>query len=80
MVGVTGFEPATLCSQSICATKLRHTPMELVVRFERTWTFTSPGYKSGALDHYAIPAFFVVLPTRNFISLVEQEVSSFKSD
>ena len=25
-VGVTGFEPATLCSQSRCATKLRHTP------------------------------------------------------
>ena len=26
MVGVTGFEPATLCSQSRCATKLRHAP------------------------------------------------------
>ncbi len=26
MVGVTGFEPATLCSQSRCATKLRYTP------------------------------------------------------
>ena len=26
MVGVTGFEPATLCSQSRCATKLRHIP------------------------------------------------------
>ena len=25
-VGVTGFEPATLCSQSRCATKLRYTP------------------------------------------------------
>ena len=27
MVGETGFEPATLCSQSRCATKLRHTPV-----------------------------------------------------
>ena len=26
LVGATGFEPATLCSQSRCATKLRHTP------------------------------------------------------
>ena len=26
MVGETGFEPATLCSQSRCATRLRHSP------------------------------------------------------
>lgn len=26
MVGATGFEPATLCSQSRCATRLRYTP------------------------------------------------------
>ena len=26
LVGVTGFEPAAPCSQSTCATKLRHTP------------------------------------------------------
>jgi hypothetical protein len=26
MVGATGFEPATLCSQSRCATKLRYAP------------------------------------------------------
>ena len=26
IIGATGFEPATLCSQSRCATKLRHTP------------------------------------------------------
>ena len=32
MVGVTGFEPATLCSQSRCATKLRYTPMDTYVR------------------------------------------------
>ena len=31
LVGVTGFEPAAPCSQSTCATKLRHTPaMEAV--------------------------------------------------
>ena len=27
MVGVKGFEPLTLCSQSRCATRLRHTPI-----------------------------------------------------
>ena len=26
MVGATGFEPATPCSQSRCATKLRYAP------------------------------------------------------
>ena len=26
LVGVVGFEPTTLCSQSRCATKLRYTP------------------------------------------------------
>ncbi len=26
MVGATGFEPATLCSQSRCATRLRYAP------------------------------------------------------
>ena len=26
LVGATGLEPATPCSQSRCATKLRHTP------------------------------------------------------
>ena len=25
-IGMTGFEPATTCSQSICATKLRYIP------------------------------------------------------
>lgn len=28
-VGLTGFEPATPCSQSTCATKLRHNPIFL---------------------------------------------------
>jgi hypothetical protein len=27
MVGATGFEPATPCSQSKCATKLRYAPI-----------------------------------------------------
>ena len=31
MVGVTGFEPAAPCSQSTCATKLRHTPAKEAV-------------------------------------------------
>lgn len=32
MVGVQGFEPWTLCSQSRCATRLRYTPIESVGR------------------------------------------------
>ena len=32
MVGVQGFEPWTLCSQSRCATGLRYTPNNLVGR------------------------------------------------
>ena len=31
LVGVTGFEPATFCSQSRCATKLRYTPAQAAV-------------------------------------------------
>ena len=32
MVGATGFEPATLCSQSRCATKLRYAPNSVQYR------------------------------------------------
>ena len=32
MVGETGFEPATLCSQSRCATRLRHSPTTRTLR------------------------------------------------
>ncbi len=38
MVGVAGFEPATLWSQTRCATKLRYTPM-LISFFEACITF-----------------------------------------
>ena len=31
MVGETGFEPAALCSQSRCATRLRHSPTQLAL-------------------------------------------------
>ena len=30
MVGETGFEPATLCSQNRCATRLRYSPTEII--------------------------------------------------
>ncbi len=32
MVGVAGFEPATLWSQTRCATRLRYTPMRLLIQ------------------------------------------------
>lgn len=35
-IGVAGFEPATISSQSCCATKLRHTPLILLVGLEPT--------------------------------------------
>ena len=31
VIGAAGFEPATPCSQSRCATKLRHAPLKLRV-------------------------------------------------
>ena len=34
LVGETGFEPATLCSQSRCATRLRHSPTGRVLHGE----------------------------------------------
>ena len=32
MVGVAGFEPATLWSQTRCATRLRYTPNAVLIR------------------------------------------------
>ena len=32
MVGVAGFEPATLWSQTRCATRLRYTPIRLLIQ------------------------------------------------
>ena len=33
MVGVAGFEPATLWSQTRCATRLRYTPGGLLIQY-----------------------------------------------
>ena len=32
MVGVAGFEPATLWSQTRCATRLRYTPSDVLIQ------------------------------------------------
>jgi hypothetical protein len=32
MVGVAGFEPATLWSQTRCATRLRYTPLRVLIQ------------------------------------------------
>ena len=39
MVGVAGFEPAAPCSQSRCATRLRHTPISRnpITRAKKVW-------------------------------------------
>ena len=33
MVGVAGFEPATLWSQTRCATRLRYTPSDVLIQY-----------------------------------------------
>ena len=48
--GMTGFEPATPCSQSICATKLRYIPFLIFVSFFFTAFYT-------LLRIYALPFF-----------------------
>ena len=53
LVGARGFEPPTLCSQSRCATRLRHAPMETVYRYlapmaTLTADLTRPGKRSNA--------------------------------
>ena len=53
----TGFEPVIMVRQTIVMTPSLTPDVELVARFERAWTVTSPGYKSGAIDHYATPAY-----------------------
>ena len=40
MVGATGFEPATPCSQSRCATKLRYAPTEKEILQEEGSVFS----------------------------------------
>ena len=42
MVGTTGFEPATSCSQSRRATKLRHVPTQLAKRYFSVMTSVMP--------------------------------------
>ena len=42
MVGVTGFEPAAPCSQSTCATKLRHTPAMEAVPHKQQSNYITP--------------------------------------
>ena len=41
MVGETGFEPATLCSQNRCATRLRYSPTQwqtlVLARHKEMW-------------------------------------------
>ncbi len=50
LVGATGFEPATPCSQSRCATELRYTPKPMALPWEGTkvrWLGTNAASKVG---------------------------------
>ena len=43
MVGAEGFEPPTLCSQSRCATRLRHAPPCFALPVAATPAASGPG-------------------------------------
>jgi hypothetical protein len=55
MVGLTGFEPATLCSQSRCATKLRYSPNLRVSRLPEALTSIEQ-YRDGLVRRQMRPA------------------------
>ena len=56
MVGETGFEPATLCSQSRCATRLRHSPPMRAARVaELSVRHARPASATKATDGAALP-------------------------
>ena len=42
VVGETGFEPATLCSQNRCATRLRHSPTLFELKILQNWHPVGP--------------------------------------
>ena len=49
-VGETGFEPATLCSQSRCATGLRYSPnLSISIKIEKMLHSTK--YRFGGSEH-----------------------------
>ncbi len=61
LVGMTGFEPATSCSQSKRATKLRHIPKYLFLRWG-TWTRTkNKRTKISRVANYTIPQCFRIV-------------------
>ncbi len=55
MVGLTGFEPATLCSQSRCATKLRYSPNLRVARHVTEALTSIEQYRDGLVRRQMPP-------------------------
>ena len=74
MVGETGFEPATLCSQSKCATGLRHSPHKYHHYFMQS-------IKKNKLKKrlaYALKMFFYNGKAYNFISYIKTILMVYK--
>jgi hypothetical protein len=70
MVGETGFEPATLCSQSRCATRLRYSPTSVVkayfsarcqIKMRKSVSATAPPCGHAIVIRLALPPAAVVL-------------------
>ena len=75
MVGVTGFEPAAPCSQSTCATKLRHTPaMEAVPHKQQRDYITSIGGVSSPCGRLTEISEFRRLQLRVPLSLLRRQL------
>ena len=80
MVGETGFEPATLCSQSRCATRLRYSPtirqLGLIGRFAnpclaeagRWWARQDSNLQPSRYERPALPLSYRPSPARAAIA------------
>ncbi len=55
---MTGFEPATLCSQSICATKLRYIPFSYQYPFTLLLTY----YHKAMIDIVCLTMLYLIPP------------------
>ncbi len=68
MVGAAGFELATLCSQSRCATRLRYAPTANILTLKQA--VLDAGKKKVAPEMHLSAFFCPTLPPRGFVALL----------